>query len=61
MNHKRIAEISSEMSGLLDQQRAWLNDTSGSLTHPMSPEDLDGYAEKNERLRELCRELNRQT
>jgi hypothetical protein len=58
MNHTRIAEISTEMSGLLDKQRAFLN-TSG-LTQPMSLEELDGYAERNERLRELCRELNRQ-
>jgi hypothetical protein len=56
MNHKRIAEISAEMSSLLDKQRAFLN-TSG-LTQPMSLEELDGYAERNERLLELCRELN---
>jgi len=28
MNHKRIGEISAEMSKLVDQQRALLNDTS---------------------------------
>jgi hypothetical protein len=56
MNHKRIGEISTEMSSLLELQRAFLN-TSG-LTQPMSLEELDGYAERNDRLRELCRELN---
>jgi hypothetical protein len=59
MNHKRIGEISTEMSSLLEQQRAWLNDTSGSLTKQMILEEIDGYAERNERLRELCRELNK--
>jgi hypothetical protein len=57
MNHTRIAEISTEMSGLLDKQRAFLN-ISGH-TQPMSLEELDGYAERNDRLRELCRELNK--
>jgi hypothetical protein len=59
MNHKRIAEISTEMSSLLDKQRALLNNASG-FTQPMSLEEIDGYAERNERLRELCMELNRQ-
>jgi hypothetical protein len=58
MNHKRIGEISTEMSGLLDQQREFLNATSGALTKKMTPEEIDGYAERNERLRELCGELN---
>jgi hypothetical protein len=60
MNHKRIDEISTQMSSLLDEQRAMLNDTSGSLTQPITPEEIDGYAERNERLRELCRELYKQ-
>jgi hypothetical protein len=59
MNHKRIGEISAEMSKLVDQQRALLNDTSGSLTRPLTPEEIDGYTERNERLRELFRELNK--
>ena len=58
MNHKRINEISADMSTLVDQQRALLNDISG-LTRPMTSEEIDGYAERNERLRELCRELNK--
>jgi hypothetical protein len=59
MNHKRIAEISSQMSGILDEQRAFLKDTSEALTRPMTSEEIIGYAERNERLRELCRELNK--
>ena len=58
MNHKRIGEISTEMSSLLDQQRELLNDTDGAFTKKMTPEEINGYAERNERLRELCGELN---
>lgn len=58
MNHKRIAEISTEMSSLLDQQREFLNDTAGAFTKKMTPEEINGYAERNERLRELRAELN---
>ena len=57
-NHKRIAEISTQMLGLLDEQRALLNDTSG-LTQAMTPEEINRYGDRNERLRELCRELNK--
>jgi hypothetical protein len=59
MNHKRIGEISGEMSKLVDQQRALLNDASGLLARPMTPDEIIGYAERDERLRELCRELNK--
>jgi hypothetical protein len=59
MNHKRIGEISTEMSSLLDQQREFLNGTAGAFTKKMTPEEIDGYSERNERLRELCGELNR--
>jgi len=58
MNYKRIGEISTEMSGLLDQQREFLNATAGAYTKKMTREEIDGYAERNERLRELCGELN---
>jgi hypothetical protein len=58
MNHKRIGKISGEMSKLVDQQRSLLNDTSG-LARPMNPEEIIGYGQRNERLRELCRELNK--
>jgi hypothetical protein len=44
---------------LVDQQRVLLNDTSGLLSRAMSPDEIVGYAERNERLRELCRELNK--
>jgi hypothetical protein len=47
------------MSSLLDQQREFLNATAGAFTKKMTPEDIDEYAERNERLRELCGELNR--
>jgi hypothetical protein len=59
MNHTRIGEISAEMSSLLDQQRAFLNDTDGAITKKMTPDEINGYAERNERLRELCGELNK--
>jgi len=59
MNNKRIGEISAEMSKLVDQQRALLNDTSGLVARPMTSEEIIGYGERNERLRELCKELNK--
>lgn len=59
MNHKRIGEISAEMSKLVDQQREFLNNTSGSFTKKMTQDEIDGYAQRNELLRELCRELNK--
>ena len=59
MNHKRISEISAEMSILLEQQREFLNVTAGALTKKMTSADIERYAERNERLRELCRELNK--
>jgi len=59
MNHKRIGEISAEMSKLVDQQRELLNDTSGLVARPMTLEEIIGYGERNERLRELCKELNK--
>jgi hypothetical protein len=59
MNHKRIGEISIEMSSLLDQQRTFLNDTGGAITKKMTPAEINEYAERNERLRELCGELNK--
>jgi hypothetical protein len=59
MNHKRIAEISTQMLGLVNEQRAFLNDTSEALTRPMTQEEIIGYAERNERLRNLWLELNK--
>jgi hypothetical protein len=57
VDHKRIAEISTEMSSLLEQQRALLNDTSGSIIKRMPSEEVGRYAERNQRLRDLCNEL----
>jgi hypothetical protein len=48
-----------EMVGLLDQQRALLSDTSPSPARKITQEELDGYTERNERLRELWGELNK--
>jgi len=58
MNHKRIGEISAEMSGLIEQQTRILKDTSIAS---LSQEDLDGYADRNERLRDLCIQLMKLT
>jgi hypothetical protein len=54
MDHYRITEISSEMSGLLDQQKQLLADTPFAN---LSPEDVHKHAERNQRLRDLCNEL----
>jgi hypothetical protein len=43
------------MSRLLDEQRKML-DLAGSFSS-LTPEDLQGYGLRNERLRELCEEL----
>jgi len=32
--------------------------TGGAFTKKMTPEEIDGCAERNQRLRELCGELN---
>jgi hypothetical protein len=54
MNHFLITAISDEMSGLLDQQSRLLKETSvGAL----SSEQLEVYAERDQRLRKLCHEL----
>jgi hypothetical protein len=52
MDH-RINEISSEMSGLLEQQQRILNTPIANF----SQEDLHEHAERNQRLRDLCKEL----
>ena len=53
MDHRRITEISSEMTGLLEQQKRLLDRPIANL----SPEDLHKHAERNQRLRDLCNEL----
>jgi hypothetical protein len=59
MKHERIAEISAEMTRLLDHQRKLMTDTSGSLIKKMTADEIQAYGERNERLRELGRELNK--
>ena len=56
MSHERVNEISSEMCGLLDQQKQFLN--SGCVLSAMSAEDVEAYARRNDRLNELFRELS---
>ena len=58
MNHKRIVEMSTEMIRLLDKQRKLMTDTSGSYTKEMTADEIQSYGERNERLRELSKELN---
>jgi hypothetical protein len=55
MDEQRIHKISAEMSDLLEQQRKLLN-VGKSLTE-IEPEEMDRYAERNKRLRDLCKEL----
>jgi hypothetical protein len=57
MNHERIGEISTEMSSLLEQQKRLLN--AGRPLTEVEPEEMQRYAERNQRLRDLCRELNK--
>jgi hypothetical protein len=44
------------MSGLVDEQMKLLK--SPTRFPDISGEELDGYAKRNERLRQLCKELN---
>jgi hypothetical protein len=55
MDEQRIHKISAEMSDLLEQQKKLLN-VGKSLTE-IEPEEMDRYAERNKRLRDLCKEL----
>jgi hypothetical protein len=55
MDEQRIHKISAEMSDLLEQQKRLLN-ANKSLTE-IEPEEMDRYAERNKRLRDLCKEL----
>ncbi len=54
MDQKRIAEISREMCDLLEQQRVLLR--KGPLPN-LSGEELVGYTQRNDRLRQLSKEL----
>ena len=51
-----MREISTEMSGLLDEQTRLLKSQTGFTD--LSGEELDGFTQRNDRLRQLCKELN---
>jgi hypothetical protein len=53
MNH-RTDDIQVEMSALLAEQKAIMEDPT---LMQLSAEESDAYVKRNERLRELCREL----
>jgi hypothetical protein len=55
MDQRRIHDISVEMANLLEQQRRLLN--AGRPLTEVEPEEMQQYAERNQRLRDLCREL----
>ena len=57
MNHVRIQEIATEMCGLLNEQTEWLKRPTGLLTD-RSGEEVDGYVQRNNRLRELGEQLS---
>ena len=57
MNADRIQEINAEMCGLADEQTRLLKSCTGSLAD-MSGEEVDGYTQRNDRLRELIKELS---
>jgi len=48
MNHRRIQEITTEMCGLLNEETEWLKGPTGLLTD-RSGEEVDGYAQRNDR------------
>ena len=50
----RLGEIRAEMSSLLAQQQTILNDPK---IWTMSAEELDAFAARSQRLRDLCKEL----
>jgi hypothetical protein len=57
MNHHRVHEITTEMCGLLNEQTEWLKGPTGLLTD-RSGEEVDGYAQRNDRLCQLGKELS---
>ncbi len=54
MDQERIRKISAEMCDLLEQQRGLMR--RGPLNN-VSGEEMDGYAQRNDRLRQLAKEL----
>jgi hypothetical protein len=57
MDHDRMQTITTEMCDLLNEQTEWLKSPIGSLT-VRSREEVDGYAQRNDRLRQLGEELS---
>jgi hypothetical protein len=57
MNQNRVEEISIEMCELLNEQTERLKGRTGSLSH-MSGEEVVGYNQRNNRLRQLGEELS---
>lgn len=58
MNHDRIQKITTEMCDLLNEQTEWLKSPTGLLT-AQSGEEVDGYVQRNDRLRQLGAELSK--
>ena len=57
MNHDRIQELATEMCDLLNEQTKWLKRSTGLLI-AQSQEEVDGYAQRNDRLCQLGKELS---
>ena len=57
MNHLRMETITTEMCDLLNEQTEWLRGPTG-LLGVQSREEVDEYARRNERLRQLGQELS---
>ena len=55
VDHQRIQDISVEMSNLVEQQKTLLN--AGKPLTQVEPEEMERYAERCERLRDLYKEL----
>jgi hypothetical protein len=55
MDSERIRAINAEMSSLCEQQSKLLN--AGKPLTDVEPEEMERYAERYERLRELCKKL----
>jgi hypothetical protein len=60
MNHDRVQTITTEMCDLLKQQTEWLTNSTGLLIDER-PEEVDGYTQRNDRLRHLGEELGELT
>jgi hypothetical protein len=57
MNQDRIQTITTEMCDLLNEQTEWLKGATGLLT-AQSGKEVDGYAQRNDRLCQLGKELS---